>query len=106
MDINKILSMAANVQAEMGKAQAKLELIEVEGQAGGGLVKLVATAKGTIKSIHLDESLMVKEEKTLLEDLIIAALHDARAKADAVSSAEMGKMTEGLPLPPGFKLPV
>ncbi len=103
--IDDILAMAANVQNELTKAQAALDTIEVEGVAGGGLVKVRATAKGTMRAIEIDDSLLVPADKALLEDLILAAFNDARAKADAVSNTEMGKMTSGLPLPPGFKLP-
>lgn len=104
-NIDEILAMAQNVQAELQKAQANLDTIEVEGVAGGGLVKVKASAKGRIVSIAIDDSLMEKSEKQMLEDLLAAAFNDARAKADAVSGEEMGKMTSGLPLPPGFKLP-
>ena len=104
-DINDILAMAQNVQNELQKAQDSLDTIEVEGVAGGGLVKVKASAKGRIISVALDDSLIVPSEKQMLEDLIAAALNDARAKADAASSTEMSKMTSGLPLPPGFKLP-
>lgn len=103
--IDDILKMAANVQEELTKAQANLETIEVEGASGGGMVKVRATAKGTIRSINIDESLLVVSEKQILEDLIVAAFNDARAKADSASSSEMEKMTSGMPLPPGFKLP-
>jgi len=103
--IDDVLAMAANVQAELTKAQANLDTIEVEGVAGGGLVKVRATAKGSIRGLEIDDSLLVPADKGMLEDLIVAAFNDARTKADAVSNAEMGKMTSGLPLPPGFKLP-
>jgi nucleoid-associated protein EbfC len=103
--IDDILKMAANVQEELTKAQANLETIEVEGASGGGMVKVRATAKGSIRSITIDESLLQPSEKQILEDLIVAAFNDARAKADAASSSEMEKMTSGMPLPPGFKLP-
>jgi nucleoid-associated protein EbfC len=103
--IDDILKMAANVQEELTKAQANLETIEVEGASGGGMVKVRATAKGTIRSIDIDESLLAVSEKQILEDLIVAAFNDARAKADSASSSEMEKMTSGMPLPPGFKLP-
>ncbi len=105
MDLEKIMQAAQNVQAELAKAQASLESVEVEGAAGGGLVKVRATAKGRILGVSLDDSLLVPSEKQMLEDLIAAAFNDARAKADTVSAEEMGKMTAGLPLPPGFKLP-
>ena len=104
--LDDILKMAANVQEELTKAQANLDTIEVEGVSGGGLVKVRASAKGRIAGIDLDDSLIVPGEKQMLEDLIVAAFNDARAKADAVSNQEMGKMTAGLPLPPGFKLPM
>ncbi|MEG8039480.1 YbaB/EbfC family nucleoid-associated protein [Sphingomonas sp. LR60] len=104
-DLNDILAMAQNVQNELQKAQDSLDTIEVEGVAGGGLVKVKASAKGRIIAVALDVSLIVPSEKQMLEDLIAAALNDARAKADAASSTEMSKMTSGLPLPPGFKLP-
>ncbi|MEO7689325.1 MAG: YbaB/EbfC family nucleoid-associated protein [Sphingomonas sp.] len=103
--LEDIMAMAQNVQNELTKAQAGLDTIEVEGTAGGGLVKVKASAKGRIIGIDVDESLLAASEKQMLEDLIVAAFNDAKAKADAASSAEMSKMTSGLPLPPGFKLP-
>lgn len=103
--LDEILNMAKNVQDELEKAQANLDTIEVEGVSGGGLVKVSATAKGRIVGINIDDSLLAPSEKQMLEDLIAAAINDARGKADAASSAEMSKMTSGLPLPPGFKLP-
>lgn len=103
--IEDMLAMAQNVQAELQKAQANLDTIEVDGAAGGGLVKIKASAKGRIIAVDIDDSLLQPSEKQMLEDLVAAALNDARAKADAASNAEMSKMTSGLPLPPGFKLP-
>ncbi|MEP3227490.1 MAG: YbaB/EbfC family nucleoid-associated protein [Parasphingorhabdus sp.] len=96
---------AQTVQAQMEEAQTKLDSIEVEGQSGGGLVSVKATAKGRILGVKIDESLMKAEEKGILEDLVAAAFNDARDKADAVSNEEMGKMTGGMGLPAGFKLP-
>ena len=104
-DIDEILAMAQNVQAELAKAQENLDTIEVEGAAGGGLVKVKASAKGRIIGVTIDESLLQPSEKQMVEDLVAAAFNDARAKADAVSNAEMSKMTAGMPMPPGFKLP-
>ncbi len=104
-DLNDILAMAQNVQAELQKAQNGLDTIEVDGTAGGGLVKVKASAKGRIIAVSIDESLLQPSEKQMVEDLVAAALNDARAKADAASSTEMSKMTSGLQLPPGFKLP-
>ena len=105
MNIEEIMKAAQNVQNELQKAQANLDAIEVEGASGGGLVKIKASAKGRIVSVAIDDSLMQPSEKTMLEDLIVAAFNEARAKADQVSAEEMAKMTAGLPLPPGFKLP-
>ncbi len=105
LDLEKIMEMAQNAQAELQKAQDNLDNVEVEGESGGGLVKIKATAKGRILAVSIDDSLMVPGEKSMLEDLIAAALNDARAKADVAASAEMQKMSAGLPLPPGFKMP-
>ncbi|MDZ7588311.1 MAG: YbaB/EbfC family nucleoid-associated protein [Parasphingorhabdus sp.] len=96
---------AQNVQAQMEAAQAKLDTLEVEGQAGGGLVKVRATAKGRILAVMIDDSLFDKSDKQMLEDLVAAAFNDARDRADAISNEEMAKMTGGMQLPPGFKLP-
>jgi DNA-binding YbaB/EbfC family protein len=104
-DFDEILKMAQNAQNELQKAQDSLEKIEVEGAAGGGLVSIRATAKGRILTVSIDESLLQPSEKTMLEDLVAAAINDARAKADAAAAVEMQKMSGTLPLPPGFKLP-
>jgi len=109
MDMNELMKAAQeaaqNIQNQMADAQAGLDKIEVEGTAGGGLVKIKATAKGRILGVDIDESLLAPSEKQMLEDLVAAALNDARTKADAAGNAEMSKMSAGLPLPPGFKLP-
>ncbi|WP_242146105.1 YbaB/EbfC family nucleoid-associated protein [Sphingomonas sp. BAUL-RG-20F-R05-02] len=104
-NLEDIMAMAQNVQAELEKAQAGLDQVEVEGAAGGGLVKVRASAKGRIIGLSIDDSLLVPAEKQMLEDLVVAAFNDARAKADAASGEAMSKMTSGIPLPPGFKLP-
>lgn len=96
---------AQTVQRQMNEAQAKLESVEVEGAAGGGLVKVRATAKGRILGVSIDDSLIVPADKQMLEDLIAAAFNDARTKADRASEEEMSKMAQGLSLPAGFKLP-
>jgi nucleoid-associated protein EbfC len=103
--LEDIMAMAQNVQDELTKAQANLDTIEVEGVSGGGLVKVQASAKGRIIGVDIDDSLLAPSEKGVLEDLVTAAFNDARGKADAASAAEMSKMSSGLPLPPGFKLP-
>lgn len=104
-DFDEIMKMAQNAQTELQKAQDNLDKIEVEGVAGGGLVKIRATAKGRILGVELDESLLQPSEKVMAEDLVAAAINDARAKADAAAAGEMQKMQSSLPLPPGFKLP-
>ncbi len=104
-NLEEIMKMAQDVQAEMQKAQENLDKIEVEGASGGGLVTIRATAKGRIISVSIDESLLQPSEKTMVEDLIAAALNDAKSKADAAAAPELQKMTSGIPLPPGFKLP-
>ena len=103
--LDEIMQMAQAAQAELQKAQDNLDTIEVEGQSGGGLVKVRATAKGRMLGVSIDDSLIKVEDKTMLEDLITAALNDARAKADTAANAEMQKMSSGLALPPGLKLP-
>jgi nucleoid-associated protein EbfC len=104
-DFDEIMKLAQNAQAELQKAQDNLDHVEVEGLAGGGMVKIRATAKGRVLGVELDESLLAPSEKTMLEDLIAAAINDAKGKADAAAAQELQKMQSGLPLPPGFKLP-
>jgi DNA-binding YbaB/EbfC family protein len=96
---------AETIQKQMNETQAKLDAIEVEGVAGGGLVKIRASAKGRIVGVAIDDSLLVPADKGILEDLIAAAFNDARAKADAMAGEEMAKAQAGMGLPPGFKLP-
>ena len=96
---------AATIEKQMTEMQGKLDQIEVEGAAGGGLVKIRCSAKGRVLGVSIDDSLMVPAEKQMLEDLVAAAFNDARAKADAVSGQEMARMQQGMGLPPGFKLP-
>ena len=96
---------AETIQNQMNDMQVKLDSIEVEGSAGGGLVKVRATAKGRILGVNIDDSLMVKEEKNIVEDLVTAAFNDARDKADRVSAEQMKEMQGGMGLPPGFNLP-
>ena len=104
-DFEEIMQMAQNAQAELQKAQDNLDKVEVEGVSGGGLVKIRATAKGRILAVDIDESLLAPSEKSMAEDLVAAAINDARGKADAAAATEMQKMQSSLSLPPGFKLP-
>ncbi|MEM8825324.1 MAG: YbaB/EbfC family nucleoid-associated protein [Pseudomonadota bacterium] len=100
-----IMRAAQNVQEQMAASQAKLDEIEVEGQSGGGMVKVRASAKGRITGLDIDDSLIVPDDKEMLEDLIVAAVNDAIGKAREAAQEEMAKVTEGLPLPPGMKPP-
>lgn len=104
-DFDEIMKMAQNAQAGLMKAQEGLDKIEVEGLSGGGLVRIRATAKGRIVSVDIDESLLVPGEKQMVEDLVAAAINDARMKADKAAQSEMSTRTAGLPLPPGVKRP-
>jgi DNA-binding YbaB/EbfC family protein len=103
--LEEIMKMAEAAQAQLAQAQDNLDKVEVEGASGGGLVRIKATAKGRILGVSIDDSLMVPSEKSMLEDLIAAALNDARAKADMAAGEQMKSMTDGLQLPPGFKMP-
>ncbi len=96
---------AETIQKQMTETQSKLDGIEVEGVAGGGLVKIRCSAKGRVIGVAIDDSLMQTSEKPILEDLIVAAFNDARGKADQVANDELGKAQQGMGLPPGFKLP-
>lgn len=96
---------AQTIQKQMEDAQATLDNIEVEGAAGGGLVKIKASAKGRVIGVDIDESLLAVSEKGILEDLVAAAFNDARGKADAAAAEEMQKVQMAAGIPPGFKLP-
>jgi len=99
-----LMKQAQQMQENMKKMQEQLAQIEVEGQSGAGLVKVVMTCKNDVKRVTIDPSLLA-DDKDLLEDLVAAAFNDAVRKAEATTQEKMGSMTSGLPLPPGFKLP-
>jgi len=109
MDMNEMLrkaqEAAETIQKQMGEAQARLDSIEIEGVSGGGLVKIRCTAKGRLLGVSIDDSLIVPEDKQMLEDLVAAAFNDARTKADQAANAEMQRIQQGMGLPPGFNLP-
>ncbi len=105
VDIMGLMKKAQAVQAKMKDVQEELERLEVEGQSGGGMVKITLNAKGQMKAIALDPSLMKPEDREMAEDLILAAHADAKAKADRMMEEKMQAVTAGLPLPPGMKLP-
>ena len=103
-DFLGMMKQAAQLQSKMQAMQAELDSIEVEGTAGGGMVTVTLTAKGDLKSVKFDDSLMKPEEKEILEDLLVAAHADARRKGEDVMQEKMKSLTGGLPLPPGLKL--
>ena len=104
-DMAKLMKQAQEMQSRMADAQERLDAIEVTGEAGAGLVTVTATAKGQVRSLAIDPSLFVPEEREVVEDLIVAAIQDAQARAVDAAQAEMAKLTEGLDLPAGMKLP-
>ncbi|MDX5361680.1 MAG: YbaB/EbfC family nucleoid-associated protein [Alphaproteobacteria bacterium] len=104
-DLTGLMKQAQEMQEKMQAAQERLAGIEVEGSAGAGLVTVVATAKGEVRRVSIDPSLMTADDREVLEDLVVAAVNDARAKAEVRAQEEMQQVTAGLPLPPGFKLP-
>ncbi len=103
--LTQMLQQAQKMQQKMEEAQQKLESISVEGKSGGALVTIQMTAKGLVQKINIDSSLIVPDDKEILEDLIVTAMHDAKEKADAATSEEMSKASSGMNMPSGFKLP-
>ena len=103
-DFMGLMKQAAQLQSKMQALQAELDQIEVDGTAGGGMVTVKLSAKGDLKGITVDDSLMKPSEKEILEDLLVAAHADARRKAEAVLQEKMKAVTGGLPLPPGMSL--
>ena len=99
-----LMKQAQAMQDNMKKAQDALALVEVEGQSGAGLVKIVMTCKNDVKRVSIDPSLLA-EDKDMLEDLVAAAFNDAVRKAEATSAEKMSGLTSGMALPPGFKMP-
>ena len=99
-----LMKQAQTMQDNLRKAQEELAQIEVEGQSGAGLVKVVMTCKNDVKRVTIDPSLLA-DDKDMLEDLVAAAFNDAVRKAEATSQEKMGKITAGMPLPPGMKMP-
>lgn len=103
-DLMGMMKQAKELQDRMQQMQAELDGIEVEGASGGGLVTVRTTAKGETKAVRIDPSLLKPDEGEILEDLLVAALADARAKAERVMQEKMSSLAGGLPLPPGLKL--
>jgi DNA-binding YbaB/EbfC family protein len=103
-DFMALMRQAAQLQTKMQELQNELDSTTVEGTSGGGLVAVTLTAKGEMKAVRIDPSLLKTEEREILEDLIVTAHADARRKAEAVLQEKMKALTGGLPLPPGLKL--
>ncbi len=105
MDFMGMMKKAQAMQAKLQEAQDELGRVEVQGASGGGMVSITMTAKGDLKSVSIDPSLLTPSDKEMVEDLIIAAFADAKVKAERAAAEKMQVLTEGLPLPPGMKLP-
>ncbi|PKQ08363.1 MAG: YbaB/EbfC family nucleoid-associated protein [Alphaproteobacteria bacterium HGW-Alphaproteobacteria-12] len=103
-NIADIMKQAQQLQSRVTDMQAELEAAQVEGRAGGGLVTITMSGKGEVKKVSIDPSLMKENEREIVEDLIVAAATDAKAKADALAAEKMKAVTGGLPLPPGLGL--
>jgi len=103
-DFMGLMKQASELKSKMEALQAELDTIEVEGTAGGGMVTMTMTAKGDVRSVHVDQSLMRPEDKEVLEDLVVAAHADARRRAETTLQEKMKTIAGGLPLPPGLKL--
>ena len=104
-NLSQMLKQAQEMQSRMAEMQTALADLEVTGQSGGGLVSVTVNGKGDVKRVKIDPKLVAPDEVEVLEDLIVAAAKDAKSKADAKMQEEMAKLTGGLQLPPGFKLP-
>lgn len=104
-DMAKMMKAAQEMQGKMAEAQEALDRVTVEGTAGGGLVRVTSTAKGEFKAVALDPSIFREEDREMVEDLLLAAIKDAQGKAAERMADEMRRVSEGLGLPPGMKLP-
>ncbi len=104
-NLGNMLKQAQEMQGKMQEMQAQLEELELEGTSGAGLVKVTLSGKNVLKRVTIDPSLLKPEDAEMVEDLIVAAHQDAKTKVEERVQEEMGKLTGGMPLPPGFKLP-
>lgn len=105
MNLQKMMKQAQQMQKKMEEAQAKIAEMEVEGQAGGGMVKVTLSGKGEAKKVTIDPKAVDPDDVEMLEDLIVVALNDGRSKVDAASGDAMGDAMGGMQLPPGMKMP-
>ena len=104
-NFNDMMKKAQEMQKKMQEMQNSLSNLEVEGTSGGGMVKVIMNCKNEVKKIDVDPSIIKQDDKTMMEDLIVAALNDAKSKAEEKSQDEKKKLTGGLGLPPGMKMP-
>ena len=104
-NIGRLMKQAQEMQSKMAEMQAKLEAVEISGASGGGLVTATLNGKGDLRGVKIDPALVDPDDVEVLEDLIVAAVNDAKARVDAHASEEMQKLTGGLQLPPGLQLP-
>jgi DNA-binding YbaB/EbfC family protein len=103
-DLMKLMQQAGQIQQRMQKLQEDLAAMEIEGQSGAGMVKVTLNGKGEMRGVRIDPSLLKPDEAEIVEDLILAAHQDARAKVESTMQERMQDVTGGLPLPPGLKL--
>jgi len=104
-DMGRLMAQARELQEKLAAAQERVASITAEGAAGAGLVRATVTGRGELRALVIDASLMTPEDRETLEDLLVAAVNDAHARAQEAAQAEMGKLTEGLGLPPGMTPP-
>jgi DNA-binding YbaB/EbfC family protein len=104
-NITQMMKQAQAMQGKMQEIQEKLEEMEVTGESGGGMVKAILSGKGRLRKLSIDPAIVTPDDTEMMEDLIVAAINDAKDKSEAAAKEQMGDLTGGLPLPPGFKLP-
>lgn len=104
-DLTELMKQAGAMQARLQEAQEKIAALEIEGQAGGGMVKIILNGKGYCKGVSIERALINAEEDEVLEDLVAAAINDAKSKLEIEAAQQMRTLTAGIPMPPGMKLP-
>lgn len=104
-DLTELMKQAGAMQARLQEAQEKIAALEIEGQAGGGMVKIILNGKGYCKGVSIERALINAEEGEVLEDLVAAAINDAKSKLEIEAAQQMRTLTAGIPMPPGMKLP-
>ncbi len=104
-DLTELMKQAGAMQARLQEAQEKIAALEIEGQAGGGMVKIILNGKGYCKGVSIERALINADEGEVLEDLVAAAINDAKSKLEVEAAQQMRTLTAGIPMPPGMKLP-